>query len=938
MSNLTQPIVVQEGLYTIDRSVIPYIRSKFVEFRAHDLKPLSNCSFWFDTANVTQFIQPASVLVTNTGSYANIFHKGEGLYCKNTHAFATVIDTSMSNTIYINEDYVSLNLTAYGSGNTFSSANYNVGDLVYLSTNSPNVYANTFTGKVIYWNATDASLHLKPLNGTPNTTTLSSGLNNILYKVGTNQIANVTTIVLGAKFPVNGNVYATDNVSNGFYVSSYTHNHGVFAQTSPNTSNVLIQSNVSACCAGQTFFVVSGAGIGQISTIVSAANNLLVVNPPVSNPLFVTGATGIAGYAIGNSVVDQIGHVAGVFAIPEDGNFGFPAGNRLFTINDATTYPNAAFNSASATMRGTAIYAAAGQISPSNTNNQTPVVDQTPILPASANGTILPSGPTFAQQTISGSNNPVASPNPLAQMFTIPAPNTAKQSYGIFATSVDLFFANAPSGSSTQFPVTVMIMSTENGIPTSDILASATVEFSNIKVTPGANVTGNATAVYPSTSNTSCNTRFEFPDPVFLAPGVTYALAVYTETPDYLLWTSSVGETQANSNSLVSIVPFVGSLYMPQNSSVWTPINGQMLMFVLNKAQFSVGVPTTLTFQANATIQDVMMDLSVLASSDLTFPVANLNYSMLTTIANTDTQDASFFSVNPNQVYNYGSDLKTSSINSARRRVVRAGNANSTQIQITMFTEDPDVSPMFNSERLGLVTITNLINNGSISNNNISITAPGNHINANNIVVTIGAPTGSGGIQATANVLPSGLSGNSLVAINITNIGAGYIVSPSITISEAAAPSNATAVIYGEDQKFGGNALTRYITRTITLANGFAAGDLSVVINCIRPYGTDIQCYYKVLGVADNDVISNKTWQPMFKTLPNLYSPDDKTPITLQFESGTGTGTISYVYNGVTYPLGGTFGAFQIKLTMLANDPTVVPFINNFYAIAIPGG
>jgi hypothetical protein len=53
---------------------------------------------------------------------------------------------------------------------------------------------------------------------------------------------------------------------------------------------------------------------------------------------------------------------------------------------------------------------------------------------------------------------------------------------------------------------------------------------------------------------------------------------------------------------------------------------------------------------------------------------------------------------------------------------------------------------------------------------------------------------------------------------------------------------------------------------------------------------------------------------------------------------GVPVGSVAYVQNGITYPLGGTFHTFQIKITMTANDPTVPPEIQNFRCISVPAG
>jgi hypothetical protein len=933
MSTLTNPIIVIAGQSQIDHSIVPSIRNIQVEFSAHDLKPYVSANCYFDDVFVNPFVQPASVLSTNIGTSSNAFADGTGLYCNTTHAYVEVIDTSQANLIYVNENFLTVNVTPFGpaNSNTFYSDWYSPGDIVYQANNSQNSQANTFLGTVVFWNYKDQALVIQPNNGLIANTVG----NDIIYKVGkaitaNGGIANVVNHVFGSKFPLNARVTNVANVNNFFLANAYSSLSGLITVAQSNTSNLIINGTPPSSVVNSIVSIVSGDGVGQSAKIISVANNVLSLNTALTYPIYGTGTNRLqAGYAIGSPVVDDVGHVSGIFNIPEDQNVNFSAGNRLFTINDGVSYQDP-----DATMRATAIFAAVGSIAPTSTTAQTPVVVTSPTLTAAGNSSVVPQSAATQGQVnnTTNGNDPQASPDPLAQTFTVPTPNVAKTDNGIYCTSIDLFFQNKPSGNSTQFPVTVRLAEVVNGFPTSTILASATVEWADVNTTAGYNAQSN-TGVYPDSSNAATITKFSFGDPVYLAPATEYAIVVYSESPDYEVWVANTGEPQANSTALVQQGNYVGNFYEAQNSSAWNPLPGVQMMFVLNKAQFSQ-TPVSMVFAADSPVQNTYMDLALLHSSDLTFPVANIDYSMLTTIANTGAPDTGYFAIDPNSLYNFGADLKNSSLSSNRRRIISAGNGNSTLVEATLFTVDPDVSPIFNAERLSLLAVTNLINNGEIDAGSISITSPGNHINAANIVVTISAPTGDLAIQATANVLS--LTGNSVTAVNIINPGGGYVVSPTITFSEPGAPANATGVITGETGQSGGNGLTRYVTKQITLADGFDAGDLQVFVDCIRPQGTDIQVYYKVMSGTDTDLFTNKYWQQMSKA-QDLYSADQNTQISLSFNTG-GKGQLSYTQGGVVYPLGGTFKYFAIKIVLFANDETVPPLVQNYRAIAVPAG
>ena len=907
---------------TVNKAVIPYMRAIPIALRGMNLRPYSNVQHWVDDTNVNTLVQPASTLTVNTGFSANVFAHQEGIYCNTSHAYAVVLEYSTGGVLHIDENYVCLNLNTYGplNSNTFVAGSYASGDIVYQTAdNSANVYANTFVGRVAYWASQDGAIAVIPDYGT----FANSAANCVLFKVGSTQLANVANVVLGNKFPTGASITSINNVSKIFTANGWNHNHGVVSLVSGTANQLKLSGNISATAVNSIIQIVAGLGIGQNAKINSiTSNNIITLNTSW------VGHSGNSFYAIGNTVVDGIGLASSILRIPEDSNFRFQTGSRLITMNDGASATDNA-----ATMYATATFVAAGGIT--TTRTATPTVPPTPIISAAAGSTVSPVSPTTKAITNNGvSNNPAASADPLVQTFFTPKPTTTKVDSGIFATSIDLFFQNKPLSSSSQFPVSVYIVQTDNGFPTTQVIGSATVRWEDIKTTDGL-------TTFPDAANTSTSTNFKFKTPVYLSPGTEYGIVVYSESPDYEIWIADVGQTVVNSTRLVSDSPYVGSLFKSQNASTWTPILNEQLMFKLNKAAFST-TPTTLLFNVAPQAEDRYLDQLMVHSSDVVFPAANIAYGIKTIVANTLTQDGGFYAVNTDTPFSFGADLQNSSLSNNRRRIIPAGNSNGLLLQVTMTTTDPDVSPFFHSERLSAVGMAYMISPGGISNDTISILTGGAHVNAANIVVTIDAPTGDGGIQAAANVLANGVVSGNLVAINITNPGAGYVISPNITITEAAATSNATAVITAEDGQTGGNGQARYVTRQITLADGFDAGDLNVFMTAIRPQGTDISVYYKVISAQDSDVLTNKKWKLMNKTF-DTFSTDQLTPVQLHFNTGynalgIANGAISYVENGVTYPIGGKFKSFKIKIVLTANDPTVTPVVKNFRAIAVPSG
>jgi hypothetical protein len=252
-----------------------------------------------------------------------------------------------------------------------------------------------------------------------------------------------------------------------------------------------------------------------------------------------------------------------------------------------------------------------------------------------------------------------------------------------------------------------------------------------------------------------------------------------------------------------------------------------------------------------------------------------------------------------------------------------------------MSTTENVVSPIINKEALSVIASKNLINNGQLNPENfVVVFGGGSHVNAENIVITISESDLYPGERATANVLPAGLSDGNIIALNVINPGRGYVTSPTITVSDTDATStpNATIIFAGEDRSSGGNSLTRFITRKITLLDGFDSGDLRVIVRATRLQGTNIIAYYKVLSSADSEEFEDKKWKKMFLT-NNVLSKDLYTPVDYIYRADPIRNKLSYTEDGVEYPIGGKFKYFAIKLVMLSECSCIAPTVENIKII-----
>jgi hypothetical protein len=131
----------------------------------------------------------------------------------------------------------------------------------------------------------------------------------------------------------------------------------------------------------------------------------------------------------------------------------------------------------------------------------------------------------------------------------------------------------------------------------------------------------------------------------------------------------------------------------------------------------------------------------------------------------------------------------------------------------------------------------------------------------------------------------------------------------------------------------GGDATARYITRRVTLKDGFDATDLEVFLTANRPSNSRIFVYYKVLSQYDTTLFDDRPWTLMNEVSnPNSVSStiDEAEYLELEF-SPAGVNT-NYVSDTVTYD---SFKTFAIKIVMISPKTTKVPLIKDLRAIAL---
>lgn len=513
--------------------------------------------------------------------------------------------------------------------------------------------------------------------------------------------------------------------------------------------------------------------------------------------------------------------------------------------------------------------------------------------------------------------------DPVAQTFYV---STQDHPDGVFISSVDLFFKNKGE----TLPVEVQIRPVVNGVPSSNTMipgATTTIDPEDINISN-----------FPDAANASTNTRFTFPSPVYLNSGYEYAIVAITDDYGYDYYGAEKGQTIIGTDRVVSEQPFLGSLFKSQNQMTWTPIQDEDMMFVLNKANFTARQGTAIFDEDKVALRREVS--SNVAYNSFDSNKANTFYDSFElrsdAIEINNTTIDYYFKGTPglSQILssNYTPFEPDSLVDLEERNVIYNPQLRNKSLTVRMDlnTRNPSVSPIIYKDRQHLVTIENLINNTGLTRNRFTITDAGSGYDATNAYVTITSNVGYG---ANAWAIANTITGN-IVSIFVDSPGVGYVDDVVVTIGGGSG-TGATVNVSTETGTSGGPAIARYISKTISLLDGFDAGDLRVFLTAVKPPSSNVNVYYKVRNSLDPDRIEDKNWVRMVqKTSPFAFSTN-RNPVEYEYRPSLSSNNITYTTDTTTYK---TFNQFAIKI-VLSSSSTVansIPYVLDVRAIALP--
>jgi len=318
-------------------------------------------------------------------------------------------------------------------------------------------------------------------------------------------------------------------------------------------------------------------------------------------------------------VTDRVGTLIGSYRVPNssiDNNPAFETGRSRFRLTSSST--NSQIPGVVTTVAEETFYSQGDIDSMQETTlslrNARVEVDDSFRQERSLSDELLVDSRTTVSSSTSGGNARLTGEyrDPLAQSFIVDDPT------GIYLTKVDLYFRTKDE----TLPVTVQIREVELGTPSQKILP-----FSEVELTPDKiNLSEDA----------SIPTSFVFESPVYLESQREYAIIVISNSNEYNVWISRLGESDVatlateQNQILVTTQRLLGSLFKSQNASTWTPSQYEDLTFELYRADFATSGFVQL-FNS-----DLPENLQVMTKDPITLESNKVKVSLSSTITNTD--------------------------------------------------------------------------------------------------------------------------------------------------------------------------------------------------------------------------------------------------------------------------------------------------------------
>jgi hypothetical protein len=423
--------------------------------------------------------------------------------------------------------------------------------------------------------------------------------------------------------------------------------------------------------------------------------------------------------------------------------------------------------------------------------------------------------------------------DPLSQSFFVD-PNTFER--GMYLTSIDLFFRT--KSQSADAYVTVEVRELDNGFPSPELISDGD---NAVVKNPNINVSVDATTA----------TKFSFKNPIYLSPGVDYCFTVKPSNndPDYALWVAELGAidiTEPDKQTRIESAYNSGVLFSSSNDKTWSVKQNIDMKFTMRIAEFDTTTSKVAYWNNIPTTTAFTYDALTPSFADQVLAGTNIKYDI-------KTSDSTFaVDVDYTTIKNYERLVLRSRKQISTTASETASSFKSLLVRATLSTTNKYISPYIDNEHILFHFDKNIINN--LDETAVSGTITYN--SGNNVVVGTGT-------SFTTQVFPGEYAyfGDEYREVSAVTNNVHLIVKNNFTTSNAVSQAMTTR---NEENPVGPySSQSRYITKVVTLNDGFEAADLVTYLKINRPPGTSIKVYCKLLNENDTDAFDDKFYTPM---------------------------------------------------------------------------
>jgi hypothetical protein len=627
-------------------------------------------------------------------------------------------------------------------------------------------------------------------------------------------------------------------------------------------------------------------------------------------------------------VSDSAGNVYGLFVIPDQ---QFRVGDRVFTLADVdslATGKDAILSSASVTYTASALTMNTKNISITTITPSVSVDTRTESrVETSTSITRRVITPPAPQRSSSGAGDP------LGQTIYADAPERVP---GVFLEAYEVFFRTKDP----TLGITCYVTEVQAGVPnTSRIVATAYLKPSAIN----------------TSTDSSAGTVFKFNEIPYLTKDNYYAVffAPDGNSPEYTIWMSEIGGVDILTGEKIFSNPYIGVALRSSNSNTWDPLLTEDIKFNAYICDFKSS-----TGEIEFAEQDddlFTVEGFALANTNTSIQVGDVVYSLNSNNTVITGSGAPFGIV---QEYDQVDDWLlidsstggfTANTKIHIYRPSQPGNpasiSNTNLIATTTINSVDDIEYSIVVPRIATQTPTGTNVDYSFRGRDLSGNMDGSYIpvQAETELELIDKMRV---IRSKSNrTNPTDKSANIKIALNTNS----SYISPIVDLrrrSMYAIDNIVNNDLTNEHTRYG-SALVKYISRTITLAEGQDAEDIRLRVTAYRPTNTDVSVYVKILCGDDSDNFVDKLWTKLdmvegasaFSSSANV---DDFREYVYTFPTTEGIQGTAYrnvnndgivQYRNASGTLFVSYKQWAVKVVLTASGKQLVPRLGDIWGI-----